>query len=334
MAPKSRQCCNIFTLGIIYIAVNGILMGTTGFFVYLNYGWKGKGSDGSILDAAIGMAAIFSSTNNISQFLQQNINPCPSTDCPSLIGTGCIVRNDSCIAQPLLPCQPNPVQLREPCLDPLPCQNGTCRPLECPKLRQEPPIEIFLNAQHDSKSISQWLNVYPMYSANRLQVVTTLLDESIEAWVLAGFFHKCTDKEPRVDNEQDTHTCTFCQDRYDYIKCVMSSNITGQLYTDEEPGNIVNLFEWDFKESIAEFANTVLEPLHPPPVIDYIFDRMERAIRPFQLKTDRGECRICTDYSRTMYNQCFSYGKKYVLPGQRSSIQRAIQNEPVPETIL
>ena len=73
-----------------------------------------------------------------------------------------------------------------------------------------------------SKTVSQWLNLYPPYSKNRLIVVTTLLDDMIEPWALVGSFHRCTADK---DNDQFKTTCRICQDRYEYIKCVMSSNL-------------------------------------------------------------------------------------------------------------
>jgi hypothetical protein len=71
---------------------------------------------------------------------------------------------------------------------------------------------MFLNGILDTKTVLEWLNMYPPLSKSRLIVVTTLLDESIEPWALAGFVHsRC---KSSAANRAHNTTCSFRQDRY------------------------------------------------------------------------------------------------------------------------
>jgi hypothetical protein len=55
------------------------------------------------------------------------------------------------------------------------------------------------------------------------------LDESIEPWALAGFVHRCSSS---AANTAHNTTCSFCQDRYQYVQCVMSNHLIPEPQTE------------------------------------------------------------------------------------------------------
>lgn len=310
----SRIVFAVFVL-FIYLA----LMGITGGTVYATYGWRGRGSNGTFIDSVVGMTQVagetffpgtqlFNKTNTTTVI--PTTTPCPLVGtCPPIVG--CIERNDTCIAQPQPPCIPPPVKFREPCLEMLPCRNGTCRAPDCPTPKPELPIEVFRTAQLDTKPVYEWLNFYPTYSSNRLEVVTTLMDELIENWVTEGFFHRCTGNP---EYPRDTTTCTFCQDRYDYIKCIMSNNIIGPLNPTTPIDQLTAAYISPAKFLVArqDLAITVMDNKTPARTLDYIFDYIERAIKVFAVRTESGgECRVCKDFWRGVLNPCFSDEKQW-----------------------
>ena len=190
---------------------------------------------------------------------------------------------------------------------------GTCPNGQCRQCSTSPPIETFNNGDKKSRTVFEWLNMYPPFSVNRLHVLTHLLDETVEKWALGGFMHRCT---PHSSFDRDTTKCTMCNDRYNYIKCVMTNTLTDSLYEPVDNNNFNKPYyhpnDADFHGARYEVPKTVYQDNFPPTQLEYIFKHMEKAIRPFQVKTQNGkECRICTDYSRQMYNKCFLEGFAY-----------------------
>ena len=191
---------------------------------------------------------------------------------------------------------------------------GTCPNGQCRQCSTSPPIETFNNGDKKSRTVFEWLNMYPPYSANRLHVLTHLLDETVEKWALGGFMHRCTSHS---SFDRDTTKCTMCNDRYNYIKCVMTNTLSDSLYEPVENNNFNKPYyhpnDADFHGARYEVPRTVYQDNLPPSQLEYIFKHMEKAIRPFQVKTQNGkECRICTDYNRQMYNKCFLEGFAYI----------------------
>lgn len=281
---------------LIYSALIIISGGT----VYAIYGWRVPGSmpNGTISQTTSRILATVPNTSC-------PVAPCPTITCKEL----------ACIPSLLTsPCFTTPAPKREPCMEALPCPNGTCRIRTCPTRRPPPPIGVFYNSVRDTKSVSEWLNMYPPYSKSRMIVVTTLLDESIEPWALAGFIHRCKSSDTYPLRET---TCSYCQDRYNYVKCIMSNDLV------HEPQQYAAVDKSYFKE--PEFLrmrgwlpDVILnDPPWRPEELDNIFWNIERAIQSFSIKTDvEGKsCKVCEDFNRSIYDKCFSKdGVRYSFP--------------------
>jgi len=155
-----------------------------------------------------------------------------------------------------------------------------------------------------SKTVSQWLNLYPPYSKNRLIVVTTLLDDMIEPWALVGSFHRCTADK---DNDQFKTTCRICQDRYEYIKCVMSSNLIEE-HTLPTMAKGMGWFNGDteFTQMRGWLPDFVYQ-LWSQARIDGILARYQQEINVMTVRTTAGaSCRVCKDFNRSVFEKCYS----------------------------
>ena len=314
--PDDSYCLpmNTLTICLIVGVVGLLLMIITGGIVYAVYDYKGKGF------GLIGASAIttpepppmypppellsFRPPGYVPVYAPDPSEPCPATPtCPKCnVVQGC---------QQAPPQQGCIVVFRPPrCPTPGPCPSGSCR--QCPTY---PPLKTtFDDAEKTSRTVLEWLNMYPPYSANRLHILTHLLDQTVEKWALGGFMHRCTSHS---NFDRDTTKCTMCNDRYHYIKCVMSNTLTDSLYPPAADNNMNKPYyhpsDDDFHGSRYEVSKTVymLDGLKPDQ-LGYIFTHMEKTIRPFQVRTRNGkECRICTDYNRQMYNKCFLEGNAY-----------------------
>ncbi len=170
---------------------------------------------------------------------------------------------------------------------------------------------MFHNSIRDTKTVSQWLNMYPPLSKSRLIVVTTLLDESIEPWALAGFVHRCKNSaviSPAVPvNRAHNTTCSFCQDRYDYVQCVMSNNLILEPQTEAA---VDKSYFRDGKEffQMRGWLPEIIYNYWKTQELDNIFSKIEGAIRSFTVETDipGKSCRVCTDFNRHIYDKCFA----------------------------
>ncbi|KAI9559160.1 hypothetical protein GHT06_015949 [Daphnia sinensis] len=195
---------------------------------------------------------------------------------------------------------------RPPCLCPTASPCPTVRPTPAP-----PSIDVFLTSRRHTKSVSQWLNLYPPFSKERLAVVTTLLDEALEPWALAGYVHRCTDNDP--EHPKDGTTCGFCRDRYAYVDCVMSGRLM-----EETSGMAAVDPTWvqqpEFTAMRGQLPNIIYHMWDPHHFED-ILNAIGRAVHSFTVRTEAGKsCRVCTDFSKRVYDKCFSEaGKKYPL---------------------
>nr|CAH0106370.1 unnamed protein product [Daphnia galeata] len=236
--------------------------------------------------------------------IQQPIIPCPPVvqiPCPQY---PICQLNNGMECQPKLPpppCYHLPAPVCPTCPSPPPC---ICPSTPCPALPVSRPIDEFTRGQRMSKTVSQWLNFYPPYSKNRLIVATTLLDDMIEPWALVGSFHRCM-----ADSNNDilTTTCNICQDRYEYIKCVISS----PLIEDNTPATMAKSNGWF--NSDTEF--TSMRGWLPEFVyhgwsrnmFDGIMARYQKEIDAMTVRTTSGKiCRVCTDFNRNVFDKCFS----------------------------
>ena len=313
----------ISTAIIIFVVLifSTALITITGGTVYAAYGWRGQGSgpNGTLLTAVVGMLSETPVAQYIPEFLiNQAIteNQCPPvlSTCPPVIECADSSAVTTCKPQREPPCIPEVVPERKCPTEFDPCPAGECRDIQCPTQRPPPSFDMFFKISRDAKTVFEWLNTYPPYSAERLQVVTFLLDETVEKWASAGFMHNCDDQNPWI-------TCTFCNDRYNYIKCVMSNTLIKSMQSDVESALLIpkgTFFDNAKKDMPLIIMTENREYL--PYQLDPIFDEIERTIKAFRVETENGRiCEVCADFNRLIYDECFSKGKKYTLPSQRSS---------------
>lgn len=99
-----------------------------------------------------------------------------------------------------------------------------CSERVCPEKKDRSPntIEQFFNGFIESRTVFEWLDMYPPNSKERLIVITTLLENVLDKWATAGHMHSCVkgvlrDKESahRISlMGRDERACNFCTDRY------------------------------------------------------------------------------------------------------------------------
>ena len=318
-ATKTASRIAIVVIAIlIYVA----LCAATGATVYAIYGWKGQGSgpEGSIITAVQGMAGIATqqiipgttiAVNPIDPIVTPTtptINPCqPAVElpCPPLPTCQMGYGMECQPKLPTPPCYILPAPVCQTCPSP---PNCICQSLiPCPSLPGPPvvkSIDEFLRGQRMSKTVSQWLNLYPPYSKNRLIVVTTLLDDMIEPWALVGSFPRCT---ADASNQFFKTTCNICQDRYDYVKCVMSSNLIEEQ-TLSTMAKVKGWFNDDtqFRQMRGWLPDFVYQ-LWAQSRIDGIMSRYQQEINAMTVRTTSGSsCRVCKDFNRNVYEKCYS----------------------------
>jgi hypothetical protein len=163
---------------------------------------------------------------------------------------------------------------------------------------------MFLNGIRDTKTVAEWLNMYPPLSKSRLIVVTTLLDESIEPWALSGFVHRCSSS---AANTAHNTTCSFCQDRYQYVQCVMSNHLIPEPQTEAADDKFYFRQGREFFQMRGWLPEIVYHYWNPRE-LDNIFGKIESAIRLFTVKTDVAgkSCQVCTDFNRHVYDKCYA----------------------------
>ena len=309
--PATKRASRV-AIVVSAILIYVILCSITGSTIYAIYGWKGPGSgpDGNIITAFQGMAEVATqqifpvTTTNDLVPIQQQIIPCPPVvqiPCPQY-PTCQLTNGMEC--QPKLPpppCYHLPAPVCPTCPSRPPC---ICQSTPCPALPVSRPIDEFTRGQRMSKTVSQWLNYYPPYSKNRLIVATTLLDDMIEPWALVGSFHRCT-----ADSNNDIlkTTCNICQDRYEYIKCVISS----PLIEDNSLPTMAKSNGWfsldteftSMRGWLPEFVYHGWSRIH----FDGIMARYQREIDTMTVRTTSGKvCRVCTDFNRNVFDKCIS----------------------------
>ena len=288
---------------LILIIYAGLMM-TTGVMVYSAYGSVEIAPSNTAIDHADVIITGICPVNDI----------CPSN---------CIKESDACISQSKPPCVPQVwPSSRTSCWDSVAtnCPNGGCAPPECPATNslmtatstEEPPIQVFRTAFYENQRVFDLINLYPPHSPNRLEVVTTLLYKTVEQFAMLGQFHRC--ESSLSGRPVHTTVCSFCNDRYEYIRCVMSNKLVGQFYPDEPPSanHLVPIF-WETE--LGQIHDDLVTNLYKtclPRNLDYIFDRIEKMIRPFSVRTASGEvCRVCQDFSKSIYDRCYTKDTRY-----------------------
>ena len=322
---------------LIYIA----LMMITGVMVYASYGWKGPGSNGTLSSQAAGVLQnladqigatttakpieVTTTTTLHPMLMELNFDfnatitgVCPFEDgtCPTIDPNTCIENLVDCVPQPKPPCIPQIWPKRHACpdltLENCPYRSRTSGYWECPISRTQRPIQHFRSSMIYSIPVVDLFSMYPPNSANRLEVVTTLLSKSIEPLAKFGFFQPC-------DKYKLDKTCSFCNDRYEYIRCVMANTIQEPLNPSRtvlkpflevpQSGTVSEL------DIIAKDLVNIVMRKTAASNLDYIFERIEEIIETLAVRTmsdTMSQCRICKDFNRNIYNECFvEYYKTY-----------------------
>lgn len=295
-------------LVILILLIYAGLMMTTGVMVYSTYGNDQVGTSlNGLVSPDIAVTGI-----------------CPINDiCPST----CIIDTNACIPQPKPPCIPQVWPTRTFCWEQVPssCPVGSagCNPVMCPtpSITTEPPIQAFRTFFYENHRVLDLLNLYPPNTPMRLEVVTTLLYKTVEQFAMLGHFHRC--EGSLKDRPLFETVCSFCNDRYEYIRCVMSNQLVDQLYPDEPKtaNHLVPIF-WETELSkMHDDLVTTIYKTGLPSNLDYVFDRIAKMIRPFSVKTASGdECRICKDFNETVYDRCYTKDTWYTFPAHRQAL--------------
>lgn len=342
---SAGDSCSIIVIGLLFLLACLISMIVTGGLVYGAYGWEGEGSgpNGTFFTR---MAGMFMHAKQ--KWIDDDQNPfnksshlsCPQFGtCPPVVG--CI--GTGCRWPPAPACIPNPTVTPTGCPEDVTCPPGSCaKPyLDCPTTRPPAPsIDYFRSSPHDLIPIWKWLSLYPPYSPERLEVVTTLMEEYLEPWVTYAFQIKCPadgDLSWEMDMNKpgmNTH-CTFCTDRYEYVKCVMSHNIV------PHPNKLDNL-PLNFPEPrlLGSVESTITEVMKQrwkiPPLhffwkaMDSVHNNLMKAISVFNVTTfprRDGEvptqCVVCRDYIQAgpkVFDRCQSDpSNKYYTPAERDA---------------
>ena len=269
--------------------------------------------------------------------------------------------NPDCPASP--ECPPSPTKCveggckRNPakkCRERTKEENGTC-PATCtpyPKahqLTQFPTAQLLVNSGIETLMkypLEDILNNFPPYSSDRLIVVLRILRDTVEKWAESGFTHRCDDdRRNKPPFRKETTKCSFCTDRYDFIRCVMSNNITGRDPSASALPNRQSVVldgklhypeQSPFRPSLGMLPTIIMSddsiksdtPLSVPGVKDpqktfndakdmdallkRHFIEIHKTIRSLWVATDKTgiNCRICKDFNENIYNKCLHNSNK------------------------
>ena len=202
------------------------------------------------------------------------------------------------------------------------CPTTTCQP----HYRIKPfPDVLHLKESKilDTYPVVDLLNNFPPFSSSRFAVVTKLMEDTVEKWALKSFAIRCDGKESDENTGDDGHTyltkCSFCNDRYSYIRCIMTNKIIGRedaaeesdtlYYPDRDPKLFQDRANWltsiIMTSDLIEYNGKVLDKSELNAKLKLAFDEIQKTIRPLWMKTAAGTvCRVCADFNVTMFNRC------------------------------
>ena len=259
---------------------------------------------------------------------------------------------------PTYSCSDPCVKVVPPCKPRDAAQNATC-PQDCVKscaaqnssctaypIRPFASISAFYNSPEEALgkyTVMDLFNNFPPYSKDRFLAVTKILQETAEKWAESGFVHRCNEDlrtKPTAAPMENTK-CSFCKDRYDYIKCIMKSNkltqrdpsavgtdrnnpisVTDLLYFPER-GNLYSPSTDLLPLVIMTTGGLKLQPgvrfpdnasylnLAKPmnDLLKMIFREIQKTTRSLWVMNDEGKaCRVYQDFNVTMYNKCLQSG--------------------------
>lgn len=243
--------------------------------------------------------------------------------------TGLCKVNGFCPAVPckVMDCIPNPTckprpwpQTNNKCPIYEPCDPSTCPEPNCSESRDRSAntIDRFFNGFIEQKSVFEWLDMYAPNSKERLQVVTTFLEHILDKWAWAGHVHRCWHGNiPGVGQvHRDTEICSFCNDRYRYIDCVMSEELasgSSRPLESVDDDFIFNSVSTKVAASVYMSPHVDLMALkgrpaskHPFSIfLPIYFKKIDEIRNAFQVTTVSGKtCSICSDFNTTVYSRC------------------------------
>lgn len=139
-----------------------------------------------------------------------------------------VEKAEPCLAHPLMPVPIDPNACLTPCQPecrPENCMNSTS--YDCPPIPAAPPTSTQVPPFHlspeqlASRTVLEWVTSYPPNSYGRLQVLTQLMEFGVENYV---------NKMSRRNCDNPFKICTFCQDRFEFLRCAMKMKITGNKF--------------------------------------------------------------------------------------------------------
>lgn len=152
-----------------------------------------------------------------------------------------------------------------------------------------------------SKTVIEWIKMYPVNSYDRLRVVTRLLNLSVEEYIRVYAKRNCADGYAKKIG-----LCTFCQDRYDYLRCVMSRNVTKNKLgykTAYRLSPVPNGY-WSLQENFA-YAAYYETRGYKGFIYDELYDDIRLIAEAFWVVTEEGEeCRVCADLDPGAHTKC------------------------------
>jgi len=162
---------------------------------------------------------------------------------------------------------------------------------------------------------------YPVNSMDRLRVITKYMELYVEPAIAAYSKRSCDRKtDEKLVRKQD-RLCTFCQDRYEYIRCVLSKNVKRYRWDDTKEYKVPAFPQApSYWEVFSTFA-TAAERFSTGYKDEFnwyedngksLYTTIRKVKKAFWLATEHGEeCQICTDLDETVHSECIREGAKW-----------------------
>lgn len=219
------RCKNQFLFSV-FVVIGLILMAASGLVVYYVFCVPAQPfTDNAVMDNKVDVSVV-----------------CP----PPVAPTNCPAPPDNlplcnfaptCPPIPAVPCASVPAQACRPCPTHPPCTAWNCQPVTCPTAAPNRVPNIIGNLSSYEMTNTKAIDLirrYPPNSYERLQVAVQLMGFSIEWWVNTLTVRNCRFDKRRV--------CTFCKDRYRYLRCIVENELDSNRYTDRESGNANRIY--------------------------------------------------------------------------------------------
>ncbi|KAI9552453.1 hypothetical protein GHT06_022819 [Daphnia sinensis] len=213
-------------LFLVFVVIGLILMVVSGLVVYYVFCVPPQPSTGNaVIDNKVDVSAVCPP-------------PVPPTNCPAPPDDLPLCNfAPTCPPIPAVPCTNVAPQACRPCPTHPPCTAWNCQPVVCPTAAPIHVPNIIGNLSTYDMTNTKAIDLirrYPPNSYERLQVAVQLMDFSIEWWVNLLTIRNCHFDKRKV--------CTFCKDRYRYLRCIVENELESNRYTDRESGNANRIY--------------------------------------------------------------------------------------------